>query len=63
MIRVIQVGLGDFGRNWAAEVRGAAGCQSALLYNHLGTALGRFLSPGIISKKHPETWAASSAIS
>ena len=27
MIRVIQVGLGDFGRSWAAEVRGAAGCQ------------------------------------
>ena len=27
MIRVIQVGLGDFGRSWAAEVREAAGCQ------------------------------------
>ena len=27
MIRVIQVGLGDFGRSWADEVRGAAGCR------------------------------------
>ncbi len=27
MIRVIQVGLGDFGRSWAAEVRGDAGCR------------------------------------
>src|SRR5204863_2892420 len=38
MMRIIQVGLGDFGRSWASEVREAEGCQLVAVVDRVATA-------------------------